>query len=421
MLDIEWPKAPDRVADTGIDSGLLNALALKTLYFGGDTLAIDVARQMHLPLGTTLEILDFLRRERLCEILGGEATSPGAYRYTLTMAGIERASKTLDQSGYVGPTPVPLKSYVDQMTRQSVRDVTLTQTQIEKSLSPLVLDQQAVNLVGQALSAEKPMLLYGESGDGKTTAAECLAKVMGGTILVPHAVEVGHQVIRVYDHSTHRLVDDLSGEADRESQTKDHRWIAIQRPVVFAAGELAANHLDLVLDEVNKTYEAPIQMKANGGILVIDDFGRQRLDAAYLLNRWIIPLERGFDSLSLHNGARFRVPFDVVTMFLTNRRPEDLADEAFLRRIRYKINIPSPTIERFIEIIRRECEKHSVAFSDQSIQHFIDEYYVGPNRAMRGCHPRDIVEAIADAAQYRGSSRALTEATLRDACASYFV
>jgi predicted ATPase with chaperone activity len=337
------------------------------------------------------------------------------------MAGIERASKALDQSGYVGPTPVPLQVYVSQLKRQSVRDLTLTQAQIEESLSPLVLDQQAVDLVGQALSAEKPMLLYGESGDGKTSAAECLAQVMVGTILVPHAVEVGHQVVRVYDHSSHEPVGDPSTVTKGDAQTRDQRWLAIKRPVVFAAGELAANHLDLILDEVNKTYEAPIQMKANGGILVIDDFGRQRLDAAYLLNRWIIPLERGFDSLSLHNGARFQVPFDVVTMFLTNRRPEDLADEAFLRRIRYKINIPSPTLERFIEIIKRECRKHSVAFSDQTIQHFIDEYYVAQNRPMRGCHPRDIVEAIADAARYRGSPRALTEATLRDACASYFV
>jgi predicted ATPase with chaperone activity len=297
----------------------------------------------------------------------------------------------LELSGYVGAAPVPLDDYVERVKHQSVGKVELSQKMIEESLSRLVLDQQAVNLVGQALSAEKPMLLYGESGDGKTASAECLATVMAGHILIPYAVEVGHQIIRVYDHSTHHLVDDLISGNDHETQTLDRRWIAIRRPAVFAAGELAANHLELVLDDVNKTYEAPIQMKANGGILVIDDFGRQRLDAAYLLNRWIIPLERGFDSLSLANGARFRVPFDGVTMFVTNKRPQELADEAFLRRIRYKIEIPSPTTDRFVEIMKRECRR------------------------------RDIIEAIADASRYRGTELILSDTTIRDACASYFV
>ncbi|MBD3298946.1 MAG: hypothetical protein GF341_09845 [candidate division Zixibacteria bacterium] len=177
----------------------------------------------------------------------------------------------------------------------------------------------------------------------------------------------------------------------------------------------------MIRDEVSKTYEAPIQMKANGGLLVIDDFGRQRLDAAYLLNRWIVPLEQGIDTLSLSNGARFEVPFDVMPLFLSNKDPVELADEAFLRRIRYKIEIPGPTVESFKTILRRECERNNVSFDESSIDYLVSEYFTNPQRPMRGCHPRDLVEAIADASDYRGTSRALNPETIASAAASYFV
>lgn len=418
---ITLPAAPKTVADLGLDPGLVASLALKCIYFSGNATAEDIASHMTLPLGPTLETLDFLRRERLCEILGSESRGLGGYRYSLTVAGLERAGAALAQSGYAGPTPVPLATYVAYVRQQSIRDLHITREIVESSLTPLVFSQETVNLIGQAVTSERAVLLYGESGNGKTTVADCLRRAMSGDILIPYAVEVKRQIVQLYDPVVHDLLaPELTGTSEGRGEA-DLRWLRIRRPVVIAAGELAANHLELILDDVGRTYEAPIQMKANGGLLVIDDFGRQHLDAAYLLNRWIVPLESGVDSLSLNNGARFQVPFDVIPMFLTNKHPRDLADDAFLRRIRYKVEIPGPSKEMFIEITKRECERNGVVFDDASIAHMLTEYFVKPQREMRGCHPRDLVEAIADAADYQGVPRQLTAETLRHAAASYFV
>lgn len=418
---LDLPPAPKTVAELGLDPGLVASLALKCIYFSGNATADDIASLMTLPLGPTLETLDFLRRERLCEILGSEAKGLGAYRYSLTVAGLERAGAALAQSGYAGPTPVPLATYVAYVKQQSVRDLHLTREAVESSLTSLVFSQETVDLIGQAVTSERAVLLYGESGNGKTTVADSLRRALAGDILIPYAVEVKRQIVQLYDPVVHELVTpDLPGQSAGRGEI-DLRWLRIRRPVVTAAGELAANHLELILDEVSRTYEAPIQMKANGGLLVIDDFGRQHLDAAYLLNRWIVPLENGVDSLSLNNGARFQVPFDVIPMFLTNKHPRDLADDAFLRRIRYKVEIPGPSKEMFVEITRRECERNGVEYDDAGITHLMTEYFVKPQREMRGCHPRDLIEAIADSADYQQASRRLTPETLRQAAASYFV
>ena len=415
--DLERPEAPSTVEELGLDLGLLGDLVLKAFYVAGNVMAMEIADRLALALPPTVKIIDSLRRERLCEALGGDGESPGRIRYTLTAAGLDRAKVALAQSGYAGPAPVPLHEYVEYIRRQSIHKVLLSRQQIEGSLTRLVLGQQTVDLIGQALTSQRAMILYGASGNGKTTIAECLGRALPGCILVPHAIEVMHQVIQVYDPAAHEAMEMEPANGFRET---DRRWLMIRRPVVFAAGELAASHLELIRDEVNNTYEAPIQLKANGGLLVIDDFGRQRLDAAYLLNRWIVPLERGVDNLSLHNGARFQVPFDVIPMFLTNKRPAELADEAFLRRIRYKIEIPSPTTELFVEILERECQRNDVACDEAAIRHLMDEYFRKPGRQMRGCHPRDIVEAIADAASYQGTERAMTPSTIQNACAGYF-
>ena len=407
--------------ELGLDPGLLGSLALKVLYYSGNATAAETAKRMALPLGPTLEILDFLRRERLVEILGSETHAIGGYRHALTTAGLERTTSFLAQSGYAGPTPVPLKDYVDTVKGQSVRDILISRDAIEASLSPLVLKQDVVDLIGQAISSERAVLFYGESGNGKTTAAECLKGAMPGDILIPYAVEVMHQIIQVYDPSIHVIAEHDANNPKPGHGEVDLRWLRIRRPFVTAAGELAAQHLELIIDETNRSYEAPIQMKANGGLLVIDDFGRQRLDAAYLLNRWIVPLEHGTDTLSLNNGARFRVPFDVIPMFLTNKHPIELADDAFLRRIRYKIEIPGPAEDEFVEILERECERKQITWDRPAIDFLLEEFFRKPNRPLRGCHPRDLVEAIADAAAYRGMERALTRETIRQAAAGYFV
>lgn len=417
---LEHPGAPASVEETGLDPGLLTDLALKTLYFAGNVRGDELSTRLALPLQVTSTILDLLRREKLCEPTGGSSVSVGGLNYALTAAGMERAALVLSMNGYVGPAPVPLADYFDFVRRQSVHDLEITREAIEGSLANLVLEQCTLDLIGQAVSSKRAVLLYGGSGNGKSTAAEDLGRAFPGAILIPHAVEVMHQIIQVFDPSTHEPIEDDPATRGN-SRMVDRRWNLIKRPIVFAAGELAASHLELVLDPVQKTYEAPIQMKANGGLLVIDDFGRQQLDAAYLVNRWIVPLEKGFDNLSLQNGARFHSPFDVVPIFVTNMQPADLADEAFLRRIRYKIEIPPPNLDMFIEILKRECAANETVYDEGAAHYLVEEHFVKPGRQMRGCHPRDIVEAIAAANRYRGREHALTRDAIDDACANYFV
>jgi predicted ATPase with chaperone activity len=399
--------------------GFLADLAVKTLYFAGNTAGSELSGRLALPLNVTTEVLDFLRRQRLCEVTGGTGLSSATFNYSLTAQGQERAVSALAMSAYVGPAPIPLSTYFEYVHRQSVHSVELTRQQIEEALSTLVLEQATIDRIGQAVSSQRAVLIYGESGNGKSTAAESLKAALPGTVLIPYAVHVMHQVIQVFDPSTHEAVEEArEGEPGR--RRRDARWVRVKRPVVVAAGELAASHLELILDEIHRTYEAPIQMKANGGLLVIDDFGRQQLDAAYLLNRWIVPLEKGIDNLSLHNGTRFQVPFDVIPIFVTNRHPSELADEAFMRRIRYKVEIPGPSVELFMRILKRECDRNAVEYDDDAAQYLVQKYFLQTNRRMRGCHPRDIVDAIVSAARYNGSERALRRETVDEACASYF-
>jgi predicted ATPase with chaperone activity len=416
--DLELPPAPLSVEETGLDAGLLVDLALKTVYFAGNPSGAVVAERMALPLGVVQEILAFLRREHLCEVTGGSGTSPATFLYAVTGEGVSRVSKVLELSGYVGPAPVPLADYIQQVEHQSVGREVLTSQDIESSLSHLVFNAETLDRLGRAVSSEKATLVFGPSGNGKTAAAEGLRKALQGNIIIPYAVEVQRQIIRLYDPSSHEAVESAS---KRSPSVVDRRWLVIRRPAVFAAGELSGGHLELSLDPVQKTYEAPIQMKANGGLLVIDDFGRQKLQASCLLSRWIVPLEQGVDTLTLHTGVRLRVPFDVIPIFVTNLPPTKLADDAFLRRIRYKVEIPNPTREEFLEILRRECQRYEVAYREDGAQHLVGRYYVEAGREMRGCQPRDIVEAIADAARYRGSPRVLSPEGVDQAAATYFV
>ncbi len=416
---IDLPPAPLTIDETGLDLGFLADLALKSLYFAGNITGTDLGERLALPQNITTDVLTFLRRERMVEVIGGSGLSPLTLTYTLTTAGTTRAVSALAMSGYSGPAPIPLDTYFDFVRRQSVQNVQITRNMVEDSLSGLVLDQHTIDLIGSAISSKKAFLIYGTSGNGKSTAAEALRDALPGYVLIPHAIEVMHQVIQVFDPSTHEPVPDAP-QVTADGRTIDRRWVLIKRPLVLAAGELAPGHLELILDDVAKTYEAPIQMKANGGMLVIDDFGRQHLDAAYLLNRWIVPLEKGIDNLSLHSGIRFQVPFDVIPLFVTNRQPADLADDAFLRRIRYKIEIPAPDHARFVEILKRECERMELAYDEVAAEYLIDEYFLEPGREMRGCHPRDLVEAIAAAASYTGSPRELSSDTIDEACRNYF-
>jgi len=409
------PGAPTSLAETGLDIGILAPLALKLIYYATNIDERSIGRRLALAHSVTTELLQFLRREGLCEVTGGVEGALGASRYALTGRGMERAVEALDVSGYVGPAPVPLEAYVEQVRRQSVFDAVISPDQIERGLAHLVLAPGTRDLIGQAITSKRAALLYGKSGNGKTSAALGVAQAVEGEILIPHAIEVMREIVQLYDASVHTVVEPAGLSRTNGAALVDQRWLVIKRPTVFAAGELAKNQLDLMLDEVHKTYAAPIQLKANGGVLIVDDFGRQRLDAAYLLNRWITPLEQSIDYLALHSGARFEVPFDTIPVFVSNRAPEELADDAFLRRIRYKIEVTSPDEAQFAEIMRRECRRLGVAYREEAARHLVEEHFRG-KRELRGCHPRDVVETIADAARYKGLEPDLTPAAIDAAC-----
>jgi predicted ATPase with chaperone activity len=293
---------------------------------------------------------------------------------------------------------------------------------VAASLGNLVLSSETFDRLGRAAASRRSSLIYGESGNGKTSIVRALGAAHHGSILIPYAIEVLGQIVRLYDSSHHQLAQpEATGDpGDYFRPRRDQRWVAIKRPIIWAGGELTRQSIELQWDGRTRLYEAPIQLKANGGTLIIDDFGRQRMPAVELLNRWIGALEGGTDHLTLHTGQMVEVPFDVMVLFSTNLRPTELADDAFLRRIRYKIEVPSPTIDEFIAIFRLECDRRGVFFDESAIRHLVDSWYDGA-QDLRGCHPRDLVEAIVDAALFNGHSPALTARALDEVCRTYFV
>jgi predicted ATPase with chaperone activity len=415
---------PMTVAELGLDRGIVRDLTLKMLYYRGRLSRTDLADELKLSGPVMEELLQSLSHDSLVMVGGAEGASSAAYQYTITQKGVERAEAAIARGGYVGPTPVPLADYVAQVKAQTVVDAAVERQDVVRALGTLVLADETVARIGRAASSRKPTLLYGASGNGKTTAVLTLGSVIGGTIRIPYAIEVVGQVVHLFDPSKHIAVDDGSGDVDYDDLLKprtDRRWVTIKRPVIWAGGELTRHSLELVYDDETKVYEAPLQLKANGGTLIIDDFGRQQMPAVQLLNRWIVALEGGLDHLTMHTGQTIEVPFDVLVLFSTNLQPDRLADEAFLRRIRYKVELPNPTLEEYRAIFRRECATTGMEYHDDAIDHLMDAWYVAHNRQMRGCHPRDIVEAIVDAAKYEERSPVLSRESVDEACTTYFL
>ena len=413
-----------RIADLGLEPGVVRDLAMKFLFYRGRMTRSELADELRLSANVVEELLQSLSQDELASVLGGTTGGPNGYVYMLTQKGLDRAEQAIQRSGYVGPAPVSLRAYIAQMESQSVRNEAITREQIARALAPLVLSERTMTRVGRAAASRKPTLVYGKSGNGKTTVVRSLASVVGGTIRIPFAIEIGGHIVHLFDPSKHVLAEDDEERAIEGTLLKsraDKRWVTIHRPIIWAGGELTRHSLELVYDEQTKVYEAPLQLKANGGTLIIDDFGRQQMPAVQLLNRWIVPLEGGNDHLTMHTGQTIEVPFDVLVLFSTNLSPHDLADEAFLRRIRYKIEVPNPTEDEFRAIFRRECDMRSIAASEDAVSHLLTRWYAPHGRELRGCHPRDIVEAIVDAAMYDSQHPELTPEVIDEVCATYFL
>ena len=422
---------PQTVQETGLDFGLLLDLCLKTVYYAGRPSARQIGERMGLSFNVVEELLGFLRKQEYFEIVGTSGLGETEYQYALTAKGVAKTHEVLEASQYAGAAPVPFDQYIEVVKRQTVRAITVTQDVFEQALSRLVLSQPTRDQLGTAIASGASLFVYGEPGNGKSTIAEAIGNMLLDPILVPYAIEVHGQIVRVYDPRVHLPAihagpdssssNGILASTRRAATARDQRWARSRRPLITVGGELTLSELELRYSPTAKFYVAPIQVRANGGVLVVDDFGRQLMRPEELLNRWMIPMERQVDHLTFHTGETVEIPFDMLLVFATNLSPSRLGDEAFYRRIRHKVKIPDPTEEEFLDILRRAAEQSDVPLRQDGCDYLLNNYYRDGSRAMRGVHPRDLLALISDIARYRNQAPEFSPEWIDAACGSYFV
>jgi predicted ATPase with chaperone activity len=415
--------------------GFLTDLVLKVIYFHGQINGTRLAEVTKLPFLNVLDrVLEFLKLEEYVDIIGAKGGfSERSFDYVIASKGRLKVNEVLERSQYAGPAPVPLDDYIAMVERQSVQNMLVDKRVIGEAFEHLVISEKMLDKIGPAANSARSLFLYGPPGNGKTTIAEGIANLLGGHVLLPFAIAVEGQVIKLYDPLNHEVLAETpyvepepsspftGPAAAHTSMLPDRRWLVCKRPQVVVGGELVLEQLELILDPISKVYEAPYQMKANGGLFLIDDFGRQKCRPQDLLNRWIVPLEKKHDYLALQNGKKLQMPFDVLIVFSTNLNPKDLVDDAFLRRIRHKLEVPNPTPQEYRAVFQRVCKARQIPYSDEGLRYLLQEHYVKANRELRFVHPRDLCDQILDEAKYRGVPPAMTKELLDRACEAYFV
>jgi len=406
------PPLPEEVADTGVSEGFLCDLALKHVAMLPEPTTQAVAERINLPRTLTEDLLQKLYREKLIEVKMQSAV--GSTRYAMLDHGWDRLSRLLSMCGYVGPAPVSLRDYTHMMQLQSIPTNTASMETVRQAFHDLVLPESLLQTLGCVINSRRSLFLTGLPGTGKTAVAERINGALAGGIWIPYAVEIDGQIIRVFDSHCHEPMPN-----DETPTEFDRRWVLIGRPLVVVGGELTLENADLTWSEAAKFYEAPFQMKSNGGTLVIDDFGRQRVAPQDLLNRWIVPLERRVDYLALHTGKKIEVPFEQLVVFSTNLDENDLADQAFLRRMGYRARVEPPTAGAYSAIFKQQADKRKIHVEQSVLDHILKKYRV-ERRMMKGCEPRDLLDRATDICRFEKHGLDLTPNIIDVAWRNYF-
>jgi hypothetical protein len=406
------PPLPATVEDTGLDFGFLADLALKTVYADTSCTTQRAAERLALPVPVVDTLLQHLYREHLTEIR--ETLAPQNRRYAMLDRGWERVRRLLDLSTYIGAAPVSLDAYTGMVRRQEELRPSVTPEAIRAAVADLVVSDTTLQVLGVAANSRRSLFITGAPGNGKTSIARALHQALGGEIWIPRAIEVDGQIINVFDSHNHSPVD-----PPPSAPPHDRRWVRIRRPLVVVGGELTIESMDLSYDQSVKFYEAPFQVKSNGGTLLIDDFGRQRVQPRDLFNRWIIPLENRVDYLTLHTGKKIQVPFEQLLIFASNLASADFGEEAFLRRLGYRLGLDSPGPETYGLIFRKCVEARGLRYDPRLLEPLLARY-TKERREMRSCHPRDLVDRCADICRYENRPLVLTRDLLERAWLFYF-
>jgi hypothetical protein len=414
------PLPPASIADAGLDPGVVEALILKYLFGAGSATGAAVAQELSMPAKPIMENLANLKQQQIVVHVG--ASKIGDFTYTLTDAGRDRAARFMLESMYVGAAPVPVEAYVASVRAQTIANHHPHEDQLKHAFSDLLISPQMFRTLGPAINSGRGMFLYGYPGNGKTSIAERITKCFGDEVWIPKCVIVDGLIIKLFDAQVHEpVLGRKSGIL--KTDAIDERWVKIKRPTIVAGGELTMDALEVQYNTTSKTCEAPMQMKSNTGTLVIDDFGRQRMKPIELLNRWIVPLEKRLDYLALPNGKKIQIPFDQLIIFATNLEPRELCDDAFLRRIPYKINVQDPTeaeYRKLFELIGPGMGFTLNAEAHAAIDYLIEKHYKGTNRPFRCCQPRDLLLQVRNNCLYRGEQLRLTPELFDYATSVYF-
>jgi hypothetical protein len=422
------PKMPNSVDETGLNSSFIFDMVLRSIFTRGQMTAADLAAYIAIPFSVMNSVFQQMRKQMLIDIVGQRGASGDAsFVYDIKPPkGTTALQESLEKTSYNGPTPVPFADYVESVLAQTVKKLIVTRRSIRKAFEDLIISDTVFNEIGPAINSASSIFFFGYPGNGKTSVAERITRLMGDTIYIPYAVEANGQIIKLYDPIQHTPIkEDNSMEGNetvlKKSSEFDRRFIKIRRPTIVVGGELVMPMLDLKYNAVGKYYEAPLQMKANGGIFMIDDFGRQQVRPMDLLNRWIVPLEKKYDYLTTVAGTKVEVPFDEILIFSTNLDPTQLADEAFLRRIKFKIEIRDPDEQQYRKIWELVCRAKKVDYDPSGIDYLINKWYRPNNRPFRMCQPRDLLDQMNSIAKYNMERVNFSPDLIDAACATYFI